>query len=306
MSKLAYYIVVYPLSLLPMTLLYRISDILYLTFRTIVPYRKAVITNNLERSFPQMSKSEIRQIRFKFYRHFCDLLMEGVKNLSISKNELKKRLVVTNPELMNELFDKNKSVLLLGGHYCNWEWLITSQNTLFQHEAYGIGKKLTSKYWDKKLNERRERFGMHVINNKNYKEVLENNEHECKAILVLTDQSPGSSIRSYWTKFLHQNTAVLFGAEMLAHELNYSVVYFRMKKLKRGYYELSLELIAESPRTMQWGKITKAHVERLEEQIILQPELWLWSHKRWKREVPKDLESLKVEQNENFNKRFGY
>lgn len=306
MGKVAYYIIVYPLSLLPLWILYRFSDLMYLLFISLIPYRSKVITANLTRSFPEKSTSEIKKIRRQFYRHFCDMLIEGVKNLSISQSELKKRLVVSNPEVMNDLFKEGKSVLLLGGHYGNWEWLITSQNTLFPHQAYGIGKKLTSKFWDKKVNEQRERFGMRVINNKNYKEVLDANKGECKAILVLTDQSPGSSIRSFWTNFLNQETAVLFGAEMLAHELDYALVYFRMHKVKRGYYKIDLELMTDAPRTMSWGKITEAHVSRLEEQIKLRPELWLWSHKRWKRELPEDLASLKEEQHEKFNKRFGY
>lgn len=306
MGKFAYYVIVYPLSLLPLFILYRFSDFLYLLFISIVPYRRKVIEGNLKRSFPEKSPSELRKMKRQFYRHFCDLLIEGIKNLSISKSELNKRLVVENPEVMNTLYEKGKSVLLLGGHYGNWEWLITSQNILFPHQAYGIGKKLTSKFWDKKVNEQRERFGMRVINNKNYKAVLDANKEECKAILVLTDQSPGSSIRSYWMDFLHQQTAVLFGTEMLAHELDYALVYFKMTKVKRGYYSLRLELITDQPRTMGWGKITERHVGMLEEEIKLHPELWLWSHKRWKRELPDDLESLKKEQNEKFNKRFGY
>ncbi len=306
MSKLAYYILVYPLSLLPLWVLYRFSDLMYVLFISIIPYRSKVITKNLKRSFPDKSEEEIKTIRRKFYRHFCDILVEGVKNLSISKSELQKRLVVSNPEVITQLYGQNKSVLLLGGHYGNWEWLICSQNVIFPHQAYGIGKKLTSKFWDKKVNQRRERFGMRVINNKNYKEALNANKDELKAILVLTDQSPGSSIRSFWTKFLNQDTAVLFGAEMLAHELDYALVYFRMHKVKRGHYKVALELMTQTPRTMRWGKITEAHVSRLEEQIKLRPELWLWSHKRWKRELPDDLESLKKEQYEKFNKRFGY
>lgn len=306
MGKIAYYVFVYPLSLLPLSILYRFSDLLYLIFITIIPYRKKVIETNLKNSFPEKSEGEIKKLRRAFYRHFCDLLIEGIKNLTISRTELEKRLVIENSEIMNELFDRNKSVLLLGGHFANWEWLITSQNLLFPHQAYGIGKKLTSKFWDKKVNEQRERFGMRVINNKNYKEILDANKNECKAILVLTDQSPGSSIRSFWTQFLNQKTAVLFGAEMLAHELDYALVYFRMTKIQRGYYSIKLEVITDQPRTMQWGKITETHVRMLEEEIKLHPELWLWSHKRWKREIPEDLDSLKKEQHEKFNKRFGY
>lgn len=306
MGKIAYYIFVFPLSLLPLFILYRISDLLYFLFISVVPYRKSVIEGNLKRSFPDRTDKEIRSLKRQFYRHFCDLLVEGIKNLSISKKDLRNRIVVENPELMDQLFEEKKSVLLIGGHYGNWEWLITSQNLLFRHQAYGIGKKLTSKYWDRKVNERRERYGMRVINNTNFKTVLDSHKDELKAILVLTDQCPVDPYKSYWMRFLHQQTAVYFGAEMLAHELDYAIVYFKMTKVKRGFYSIRLELLTDRPRTMEWGKITETHVRMLEEEIKLHPELWLWSHKRWKRELPDDLDRLKKEQHEKFNKRFGY
>ena len=106
--------------------------------------------------------------------------------------------------------------------------------------------------------------------------------------------------------FLHQKTAVLFGAEMMAHTYDMSVVFFRMRKVRRGYYEMELELITENPKEMSWGQITETHTKLLEKEILQQPENWIWSHKRWKRKVPSDLEQLKKEQYEKFNTHFGY
>lgn len=306
MARIAYFAIVLPISYLPLPVLYFFTDIIYILFITVAPYRKKVIDQNIRKSFPEKSIKECNRIRRKFYRHFTDLLAEGVKNLSISKKSLERRIKVVNPEIMQELYDERKSALLVSGHYNNWELLISAQNFLFPHQAYGIGKKLTSKFWDTKVNERRSRFGMKVVHNKNYKEELTSDQQTPKAVLVLTDQSPGSSIRSYWMNFLNQKTAVLFGAEMIAHELDYAVVFFTTKKVKRGRYEIELELITKEPRTMEWGKITEAHVKRLENAIKLSPEFWLWSHKRWKRELPEDIEKLREEQYEKFNQRFGY
>lgn len=305
-SKIAYYGIVFPISLLPLPVLYLITDLFYLLLITIVPYRKKVIAQNINNSFPNLSEKEKSRIKRKFYRHFTDLLAEGVKNLSISKREIQRRMKVRNPKVMTELFQAQKNVLLVSGHYNNWEWLVLSQDLLFDHKAIGIGMPLTSKFWDKKINERRSRFGMKVVHAKNYKVEIQKLKDEVKAILVLSDQSPGDSLKSYWMNFLNQRTAVLFGAELMAHDLGYAVVYFTTHKVKRGYYELELKLITDNPQEMQWGEITEAHTKNLEEAILNRPENWLWSHKRWKRDIPKDIEKLKKQQRQKFNEKFNY
>ncbi|MDX2361344.1 MAG: lysophospholipid acyltransferase family protein [Crocinitomicaceae bacterium] len=304
LAKIGYYCFVLPLSHLPLVLLYIFTDFFYLLIITVAPYRKKVIEANLKRSFPDKSDKELKRIKRKFYRHFTDLLAEGIKNLSISEKSIKRRMTVQNPELMDGLYASGKNVLLVSGHYNNWEWLVLSQPLLFKHAALGIGMPMTSKFWDEKINQRRSRFGMKVIHAKNYKQELTDTTDKPKAVLVLSDQSPGDSKKSYWMDFLNQPTAILFGAEIMAHQLNYAVVYFTTHKIKRGRYELRLQLITDDPQTMQWGEITETHTKKLEQEIIQCPEFWLWSHKRWKREIPEDLKQLKQEQREFFNQKF--
>jgi KDO2-lipid IV(A) lauroyltransferase len=168
----------------------------------------------------------------------------------------------------------------------------------------GIGMPMTSKFWDKKINEKRERFGMKVIHSKNFKEEIEKITDTPVAILTLADQSPGDSKKSYWMNFLNQQTAVVFGAEQMAHQYNFAVVFFATRKVKRGHYEMSLTLITDNPNEMSWGQITEKHVNLLEKEIEKSPQYWIWSHKRWKREIPNDLEDLKKEQHAKFNHRF--
>lgn len=301
-ERLVYYFIVFPISKLPFWGIYLLSDILYGIFR-VFPYRKKVIEGNIRRSFPEKSEEEINRLVKQFYRHFTDILAEGIKNLSISKKELQRRYRIKNPEVMDQLYKENQSVLLVSGHYNNWEWLITSQNFLFEHQAMGIGMPLTSKFWDKKVNERRERFGMIVVHSKNFREKIKE-QTKPTAILTLSDQSPGDARKSYWMKFLNQQTAVLFGAEQMAHEYNFAVVFYHTRKIKRGYYEMELQLITDDPKTMKWGEITEAHTHLLEKAILEHPPFWLWSHKRWKREVPKDLEELKREQKKKFEEKY--
>ncbi|MBK8371728.1 MAG: lysophospholipid acyltransferase family protein [Saprospiraceae bacterium] len=303
-SALLFYLIVFPLSKLPLRVIYLISDLFYFFLNTIFPYRQKVIKQNLNRSFPDKSPKEIQQLQKKFYRHLSDLLAEGIKNLSISKEELSKRVFVENPQIMVDLYKKGKSVILVAGHYNNWEWMITSQNQLLPHQAIGIGKPLSNGFWDKKLNLLRGRYGMIIAHAKNFKEVLESEKNNPVSVLVLTDQSPVDSRKSYWMSFLHQQTPVLFGAELMAFTYDFPVVYYTMKKEKRGYYKITLQTITEQPRLTQWGEITEAHTRLLEKDILANPEYWLWSHKRWKREIPNDLESLKKQQKADFEIKF--
>ena len=303
-AKFAYYCLVIPISYLPLRILYLFTDFFYLLLITVVPYRKKVIEGNIERSFPDKSKSERAKIKRQFYRHFCDLLAEGIKNLTISKAALTSRFTVKNSEIMYQLYNQKKSVILVSGHYNNWEWLITAQNFLFPHKAMGIGMPMTSKFWDKKINERRMRFGMKVIHSKNFREEIEKNSHHPVAVLTLGDQSPGDSSKSYWMDFLHQKTAVAFGTEMMAHQFNFAVVYFVTRKIKRGHYEMELFLISDDPTKNAWGELTEAHTHKLESEIKANPQFWIWSHKRWKREVPTDIEKLRNEQKSKFEQRF--
>jgi KDO2-lipid IV(A) lauroyltransferase len=303
-SRFAYYFIIFPLSFLPLALLYRFSDLFYVILVVFSPYRKKIIEENVKRSFPHLSHKEQQRVIRKFYRHFSDLLFEGVKNLSISEKELRKRFKVSNPEVMQELYEQKRNVILVSGHYGNWEWLITSQAFLFPHRAIGIGMPLTSKFWDKQVNEQRQRFGMKVVHSKNFKSELKRSKTSPFAVLTLGDQSPPDSRKSYWTTFLHQQTAVLFGTEQMAHEFNLSVVYFSVIKKKRGYYEMKVELIVEDPSTYNWGEITELHTQKLQNTIHQQPELWLWSHNRWKREIPHDLVELSEIHKSRFNERF--
>jgi KDO2-lipid IV(A) lauroyltransferase len=189
---------------------------------------------------------------------------------------------------------------LVSGHYNNWEWLITSLAFQVKHSAIGIGMPMSNKFWDQKINQKRERFGLKVLHAKNYKSFLENQPQTNFAILNLSDQSPGNSLKSYWMSFLNQPTAVLYGTEKMAFEFNYVVVFFNIQKVKRGYYELTFEIISEEPRTTNWGYITEQHTIKLEKLIQQNPQFWIWSHKRWKREVPENLDKIKADQKNNF------
>ncbi len=302
MTAILYYCVVYPLSLLPLWILYGLSDLVFLLFKSILPYRKKVVQINIENSFPDLSPRDQAVLVRGFYRHFSDLLIESIKNLSISKEELLRRMKVLNPEVLQELEKKGKSVLFVSGHFNNWEWFITSQALLVPFESFGIGMPLSNGFWDKKLTERRQRFGLKVVNAKNYKEMFQ--QEKAVSVLVLTDQAPADARKSYWMEFLQQPTPILFGVEQMANEFDLTVVYFTMKKIKRGQYSIEFNILTEDPKSLPYGVLTEKHVKLLEESIIDQPCNWLWSHKRWKRELPADLNALQAAQKSKFDEKY--
>ncbi len=299
MNQFLYYAFVFPLSKMPLGFTYVILSALRL-----IPYRKKVILSNLENSFPNNTAQENKIILKKFYKYFSKLLAESIYNLNCSESNLSKRMVVKNPEVMDELYSKNKNVILVSAHYNNWEFLITAQNLLFKHQAIGIGMPMTNKFWDKKINTQRERFGMEVVHAKTYKEKLKEFSNIPTATLVLGDQNPSKPFNSYWTQFLNQNSAFTFGAEIMANQTDSAVVYAQIKHVKNGYYSIELELITDNPTQEEYGVVTQRYATILENSIKNNPEFWLWSHKRWKMNVPENLDELKTEHKLRFIEKF--
>jgi KDO2-lipid IV(A) lauroyltransferase len=288
MSALLYYLVLKPLSLLPFWVLYRISDFLYLILYKILGYRVKVVTTNLKNSFPEKSSEEIADIRNKFYHHLCDIIVESIKLFSISEKEVKKRIRFVNPEVTNAYFEKGQSLMIVGGHCNNWEYSVTG-GLYVSHEMVAIYSPLSNNFFEKKMNESRSRFGIRLLKTKDAKTFFETGPETPSMMIFGSDQSPSSSSKAYWTRFLNQDTAVSYGLEKYAKQLNYPVIFTEISKVKRGYYEFSFELIEDNPSKTSYGEISEKHVRRLEKQIIETPEYWLWSHKRWKREKPDNV-----------------
>jgi KDO2-lipid IV(A) lauroyltransferase len=299
-----YRLILLPLSLLPLRVLYGLSPLLYFVLRHVTKYRARVIERNISIAFPHWTQEEKKTLKIRTYHHLADLLIEGVKNLSIAKKELQQRMVLDDPALFEALHAKGRNIILLSSHLENWEFFITAQAFLLPHRAFGIGKKMKKDKLNDQINLRRERFGMRVIHQKNYREVLkEEIQGKPLAVLTLGDQSPAPD-NAFWIPFFSQKTAFAFGGEFMAHEYDMAVVYLSIKKVKRGHYRVETELLCEDPKNIDYGEITKAYVSRLQKDIESCPDAWLWTHKRWKIPVPPELNAFKEEHEARFRKRF--
>lgn len=272
-------------ALLPMRLLYVLSDFLYLIIYWVIRYRVPVVRKNLKSSFPDKSEEELRQLEKAFYHHFADYIVETLKLAHISLQELQERAYVQNPELIDKLMDNgHPCCLFLMGHYGNWEWYSGSNSRFKDARLYQIYRPLNNKAVDKIFIHLRTKFGsLGIPKNDTGREVVRLVRNKVRSgVVFLADQTPSPSNLHYWTNFLNQDTSVLTGAERLARKLNTPVVFLDVQMVKRGYYTLEIQLIAENPKETPENWITEEYARRLEKSILRKPEGWLWTHKRWK------------------------
>jgi KDO2-lipid IV(A) lauroyltransferase len=275
-------LLLYLISLLPFWVLYIISDVLFLVLYYIVRYRRAVVQENLRNSFPEKPQEERDHIEQEYFKYLADLIMETVKAISISEKEIKRRVTPTNPDLVNEYFAKGKSVIAVGGHYCNWE--MAALNFCFYNDKnfMVVYKPLSNAIFDDFFIKVRARFGAIVVPMKQTMRKMIEYKNELTATVLMGDQTPVREDANYFTTFLNQPTAVFLGIEKLGTLLDKAIVFYDMRRVKRGFYTYTLIPLFENPKQTSLHEITEAHVKQLEQIIREKPQYWLWSHRRWK------------------------
>ena len=281
------YILVYPLlwfiSILPFRVLYFLSDLFYVLLYYIIGYRKKVVSKNLALVFPKKSKKEIKTIEKAFYKHLCDMFLEMIKTMSISNTELNKRFNIVNAEELKRLESLNKSVIIMFGHYASWEWAIELQNHI-NFEGYAVYKKLANPYFDRLVRNIRSKFKTTLISTKETINTINENENKgVKSVIAfLSDQSPRLSKEVYWGDFMGVKVPCFTGAERLAKKLDLNIAFFKVKKLRRGFYQAEVVTLAENPKDYPDYKLTDIFLREVEKQIQEAPEYYFWTHKRWK------------------------
>ena len=287
MSALIYYLVIpfiYLLSLLPFPVLYLLSDFMFFVLYRVIGYRKKVVRQNLRNAFPAKSEQEIDAICRRFYHYLCDLFLDTFKTLTISRKSMIKHcpMSAAASAVFAKLAEENKSIILVMGHLGNWEWAGNTFSLSCKHQLYVIYHPIGNKYFDGLMWRMRTRFGTRLIAMKNtYKEMLANKCTGLNATAFIADQTPQPQ-NAHWMTFLNQETPVFKGTEVIARKFNCPVVYTHVQRVKRGYYQLNAEILTEKPAGLTEGELTEMHTKRLEQDIIAQPETWLWSHRRWK------------------------
>lgn len=278
------YNILLPVAYLPLCVHYLFATLLWPVVYYVVRYRLKVVRSNLDRSFPDMDVRQRRKTERQYYRHLCDLLAEGFYNISAPLKCIKRHYRFVNAEVLEPYYDQKRSIVLMSAHYNNWEYMITSLNSRISHHAIGVGKPLDNKGFGKFITGRRDRYGTEIVDQTNVRDVMAYYDRwqVPVAYMMLSDQSPSNPHRSYWTEFLGQDTAFLFGAEHFARKYNMPVFIYEVTKERRGRYCVRFELVTDSPNALKEGEITEIYARRLEAQIRKNPQYWLWSHRRWK------------------------
>jgi len=233
--------------------------------------------------FPDKSDKEITSITNKFYHHLCDMIVEAIKSLTISEKEMKKRFTFANVEVLQKLEKEGKSVALMCAHYGSWEWIFILQSYI-HNKGYAVYKRLENKYFDRLIKGIRAKYNSELITTKETIPTLIRAKVKKETFICgfVSDQSAKPYKALHWGEFMGYKVPMHTGAEMLAKRIDLAVVFFRVKRLKRGFYETTFETITENPKEFENYEITDQFFRLVEKQIYEAPEFYLWTHKRWK------------------------
>ncbi|WP_350288541.1 lysophospholipid acyltransferase family protein [uncultured Croceitalea sp.] len=284
--QLVVYLLFYPIlwvfSRLPFRLIHFISNGVFYILYNVIGYRKKVVYTNLKLVFPDKTEKELVQIQRKFYRHLCDMFLEMAKTMGMSKKEAMERYKLPNIELLQEL-TKTKTVLVVCSHYANWEWN-TSINNYIDAKGYGVYQRIANPYFDKLTRRVRDRWDTSLITQQEtIKTVISNEKNKTISVYgMVSDQSPMVKKGQYWSEFMGIKVPIFKGAEQLARKLNLAVVFLKVSKIKRGYYNAELIPITQNGSETKENEITERFLRLAEQQIYEAPEYYLWTHRRWK------------------------
>jgi KDO2-lipid IV(A) lauroyltransferase len=270
----------YLISLLPFWLLYLISDIVFIILFYIIGYRRKVVQDNLKNAFPEKSAAERAEIERKYFKYLADLMVETIKMATISKRELQRRVICTNPELVQAYEAAGKSVTAVAGHYCNWEWAGLEFST--RARLFVIYKTLANGITDQFFIKIRTRFGAVAVPMAQALRSSVAHKNEFTVAVYAGDQTPTLATAHYFTEFLNQPTAVFLGIEKIAKLIDSAVIFYDMRRVKRGYYTYTVVPLVEHAKETAEHEITGMHLKYLETMIRREPQYWLWSHRRWK------------------------
>jgi KDO2-lipid IV(A) lauroyltransferase len=291
MPALTFYLlypIIYLVASLPFWALYKFSDFLYYVLR-LSGYRRKVVFTNLRNSFPEKSEGEIKIIAVKYFRYLCDLVLETLKTLTMTEKQAREHCTFHNAPWLDKLHEEKRSFIIVMGHYGNWEWAGPSFTLNTKYQLVVIYRPLSHPYFEKMMVSMRTKFGTRITPAHQTLRDMVANRKEITATAFIADQTAGWN-NPYWTTFLNQPTNIFTGPEKLAIKFNYPVVFMNVQRPRRGHYEVIPELLFDAPKDTAEGEISKAFTQRLEKEILKDPSIWLWSHKRWKHKPPQNIQ----------------
>jgi KDO2-lipid IV(A) lauroyltransferase len=243
-----------------------------------------MVRRNLKNSFPERSKTELRKIERAFYKNLADYSVEMVKSLTITPEELKSRMKVNNLELVEKYHRQGKSVIGLASHQFNWEWVLMAGSLVLPLQVDFVYQPVSNQFFENFSLKCRTRFGAYPITRGDVARETFKRRNTQRLISIVADQYPGhSKDKKYLTNFLNQETAFFDGTNQLAVMVQFPITFWRVEKMRRGFYEITIQNVAEPPYAKGETSPVEKYARELEKMILKHPANWLWSHNRWKK-----------------------
>lgn len=281
-----YYLIIpilYFFAFWPTNWLYKFSYVIAFVLRDVIKYRRKVTYTNIKNSFPEKTEQEIQQIFHDSYRYLADRVVENIKCFTITRKEVEQRVIISNPELLSDCYDRGQHLVMMASHISTWEFGGYRAITASKHDNFAVVAVVSNQRFNQLIQRTRAKMGMHLVMMDKAKDFLVKPLTKITAGIFISDQSPSNMRTCYWTTFLNQDTAFFTGAERYARANNAMVIYPKITELKHGYFTAEIIEITRDPNNLEFGAITEKYVRVIEQQIRENPSDWLWSHKRWKR-----------------------
>jgi len=285
MKRITFYLMfpfLYLVSVTPFRIIYTFSNFLAFFYRRILHYRRNLVLKNLKMSFPHRGKQEVSKIMSAFYVNFTDTLLEILKMRSISKSELRRRVIIKDIAFLNSYIDQGRSIILVTSHYANWEWGgLAISLAMKTGPVFIVYQPMKNRFFQDYINKLRSRFGSRMVTAKQLIRNIRGKTDKPAVIILAADQLPDENNNNYNSQFLNQETLFYNGPEKIAKMLNAGVVFAELSRHKRGFYEITMFPLVNEPLASKANDITKAYINHLEEVIAHEPANWLWTNSRW-------------------------
>jgi KDO2-lipid IV(A) lauroyltransferase len=273
-------------SRLPLRALYAFSTFLYLLAFYVVRHRHHVIRGQLEKVFPDWTDAERQRVHKRFLKNFCDVVIEVLKSVSMTEDDMRGRVRIENLDAARQYLDAGQSVMLVTSHLGNWEWLLHGVTLQLGYPVDAAYKPLHDQWAERLMLGIRSRFGARLVPAKELLADFLRRRGVVRAVAMNADQAPVSTDKRYWTLFLGQDTAFYIGAEQIARATRLPILYVRVRRVRRGYYEVGLKQLWDGREATEPNTVTERYARACELDVLASPADWLWSYRRWRLKKP--------------------
>jgi KDO2-lipid IV(A) lauroyltransferase len=268
-----------------------LSDTLAALVYHVIGYRKKVVLDNLRIAFPEKTEQERKAIAKKFYHNFVDNFIESIKLLSANKKWITDHLVLDS-DPFTAFYQAGRKCQLHLGHNFNWEIANVVMPFYSSYKFMVVYMPIKAKAMNRLFMHLRTRTGSTMLPATDMRNAIVPYRNTQYLLALVADQAPSNVSNAFWLNFFGRPTAFVRGPESGARVGNIPVIFAQLYKVKRGYYRAYLEVGADNPRDLPEGELTRRYIIFLEKAIRQHPDMWLWSHRRWKHDWKEEYSKL--------------